>query len=122
MGSLGALRRGSLATVILLFAFLSLLLLVLLGIIDYVFQSNAFPFGFAVIVALAFFFIFLEWLISPAIVRWAIRSRERVTAESNPWLFRTVQELTTQAGVPMPKIWVSGDSLPNAFVFGRTVG
>src|SRR2546425_1532823 len=122
MGSLGALRRGSLFTVVLLFAFLSLLLLLIVAIVDYVFQAHAFPGGFAIVVALALFFILFEWLISPSIVRWAIRSREPVTAESNPWLYQTVQELTRQAGVPMPRIWVSGDSSPNAFVFGRTVG
>src|SRR5207247_10789626 len=60
-------------------------------------------------------------LTSPFIVRSALRSREPVTQESNPWLYQTIQELTRQAGVPMPQIWVSGDSSPNAFVFGRTV-
>src|SRR2546430_9647029 len=121
VGSLGALRRGSLFTVVLLFAFLSLLLLAIVAIADYVFQAHAFPGGFAIVVALALFFIFFEWLISPFIVRWAIRSREPVTQESNPWLYQVVQELTRQAGVPMPRIWVSEDSSPNAFVFGRTV-
>src|SRR2546428_2201129 len=121
MGSLGALRRGSLLTVVLLFAFLSLLLLLIVAIVDYVFQAHAFPGGFAIVVALSLFFILFEWLISPFIVRWAIRSREPVTQESNPWLHQTVQELTRQAGVPMPRIWVSQDSSPNAFVFGRTV-
>src|SRR5947199_5347556 len=121
VGSLGALRRGSLFTVVLLFAFLSLLLLLIVAIADYVFQAHAFPGGFAIVVALSLFFILFEWLISPFIVRWAIRSREPVTQESNPWLYQTIQELTRQAGVPMPQIWVSGDSSPNAFVFGRTV-
>src|SRR2546423_5261652 len=121
MGSLGALRRGSLLTVVLLFAFLSLLLLLIVAIVDYVFQAHAFPGGFAIVVALSLSFILLEWLISPFIVRWAIRSREPVTPESNPWLYQTIQELTRQAGVPMPRVWVSQDSSPNAFVFGRTV-
>ncbi len=121
VGSLGALRRGSLFTVVLLFAFLSLLLLLIVAIVDYVFQAHAFPGGFAIVVALSLFFILFEWLISPFIVRWAIRSRDPVTQESNPWLHQTVQELTRQAGVPMPRIWVSQDSSPNAFVFGRTV-
>src|SRR2546430_15561562 len=76
MGSLGALRRGSLLTVVLLFAFLSLLLLLIVAIVDYVFQAHAFPGGFAIVVALSLFFILFEWLISPFIVRWAIRSRE----------------------------------------------
>src|SRR5437016_11271490 len=119
MGSLGALRRGTLFTVVLLFAFLSLLLLLIVAIVDYVFQAHAFPGGFAIVVALSLFFILFEWLISPFIVRWAIRSREPVTPESNPWLYQTIQALTRQAGLPMPRIWVSGDSAPNACVCCR---
>src|SRR5437899_10497824 len=121
MGSLNALRRGSAMTVFLLFALLSLLLLVLLVIIDFVLQANTFPGAFAIVVGLAVFFIFMQWLISPVIVRWAIPSRRSITAETNPWVYHTVEELTRQAGVPMPKIWESADGSPNAFVFGRTV-
>lgn len=122
VGSLNALRRGSALTVFLVFGFLSLLLLIVLGIVDYVTQTSAFPAGLAIVVGLAVFFIFLQWAISPAIVRWAIRDRRPITPESNPWLYRTVAETAQQAGVPVPKIWESGDDLPNAFVFGRTVG
>ena len=49
MGSLNALRRGSALTVFLVFAFLSLLMLLVLVIIDFVLQTNAFPGGFAII-------------------------------------------------------------------------
>ena len=122
MGSLNALRRGSALTVFLVFAFLSLLLILILGIVDFVLQTNAFPGGFAIVVGLALFFIFLQWAISPTLVRWAIRSRTPITAESNPWVYQTVVATAQQAGVPVPKIWESGDPLPNAFVFGRTVG
>ena len=121
MGSLGALRRGSWFTVLLLFSLLSLLLLAILVIVDYVLQSRAFPAAFAIVFGLAFLFILAQWLVSPAIVRWAIRGRQPITADSNPWLFRTVDELARQAGVPPPKIWQSEDSSPNAFVFGRTI-
>ncbi len=121
MGSLSALRRGSLVTVVFLFAFFSLFLLLILAIIDFVLQAKAFPGAFAVVVGLALLFIAFQWLISPAIVRWAIRSRRPITPEANPWLYRTVEELARQAGVPMPRIWESGDAAPNAFVFGRTI-
>ena len=121
MGSLSALRRGSLLTVFLLFALLSLLLLAILAIADYALQANAFPGALAIVVGLAVLFIFFQWLISPFIVRWAIRGRRPITAESNPWVYRTVEETARQAGVPTPKIWESGDDSPNAFVFGRTI-
>ena len=121
MGSLNALRRGSALTVFLVFAFLSLLLLVVLGVIDFVLQTHAFPGGFGIVVGLAVFFIFVQWAISPAIVRWAIRGRREITPQTNPWLHGTVAELARQAGVPPPRIWESGDAAPNAFVFGRTI-
>src|SRR2546427_9903269 len=121
VGSLNALRRGSLLTVFLLFALLSLLLLAILAIADYALQANAFPGALAIVVGLAVLFIFFQWLISPAIVRWAIRGRRPITAEANPWVYRTVEETARQAGVPTPKIWESGDDSPNAFVFGRTI-
>src|SRR5207245_576121 len=108
-------------TVFLLFALLSLLLLVILAIADYALQANAFPGALAIVVGLAVLFIFFQWLISPFIVRWAIRDRRPITAESNPWVYRTVEETARQAGVPTPKIWESGDDSPNAFVFGRTI-
>ncbi len=122
MGSLSALRRGSALTIFLVFALLSGLLLVFLVIIDVVLQANTFPGGFVIVVALALFFIFLQWAISPSIVRWAVRDRRPITPQTNPWVYETVVETARQAGVPVPKIWESGDALPNAFVFGRTVG
>ena len=121
MGSLSALRRASLFTVILLASLLSLLLLFILAVVDYALQANSFPGAFAIVVGLALLFILLQWLISPSIVRWAIRDRRPITAESNPWVYRTVEEIARQAGVPTPRIWESGDSSPNALVFGRTV-
>jgi heat shock protein HtpX len=123
MGSLGALRRGSALTVVLVYAVLALLLLIILMIVDVVFQMNAFPGAFLIVVGLALLFMLIQWAISPAIVRWAIRSRTEVTPESNPWLWQTVQELARQANIPPPRhIWVSATPDPNAFVFGRTVG
>ncbi|HWM52212.1 MAG TPA: M48 family metalloprotease [Thermoplasmata archaeon] len=121
MGSLNALRRGSLLTVFFLFALLSLLLLAILAIADYALQTNAFPGALVIVVGLAVLFIFFQWLISPFIVRWAIRGRRPITAETNPWVYQTVEETARQAGVPTPKIWESGDDSPNAFVFGRTI-
>ena len=122
MGSLGALRRGSIATVVLVFGFLTVLLLGIVVIIDYILSSQSFRYTLGIVAGLAFLFMLLQWAISPLIVRWAIRGRSEVTRESNPWLHGTVGTLAQQAGVPAPRIWVSSDDSPNAFVFGRTVG
>jgi heat shock protein HtpX len=121
VGSLNALRRSSAVTVGLVFALLALFLLAVLVIVDYVVQASAFPNGLVLVVGLALFFILIQWAIAPAIVRWAIRDRRPITPQSNAWLHKTVVETARQAGVPVPKIWESGEGQPNAFVFGRTV-
>lgn len=123
MGSLGTLRRASDLTVVLVFGFLTLLLLLIVVIVDVVLTVSNFAYGLYVVVALALLFMVLQWAISPAIVKWAARITSEVTPQTNPWLYRTVQELAQQAQVPMPRhVWVSSTWEPNAFVFGRTVG
>ena len=123
MGSLGALRRGSELTVVLVYAVLALLLLFVLAIVDYFLSFADVAGALAIVVGLAFVFMLLQWAVSPVIVRWATRRRTEVTPQTNPWLYRTVTELAQQANVPVPRhIWVSASPDPNAFVFGRTVG
>lgn len=121
MGTLGTLRRSSATTVVLVFGFLTLLLLVVLVIVDTVLSTRAFPGALAIVFGLGLLFMLLQWAISPWIVRVAIRARRPVTREANPWLFDTIEEIARQASVPRPRIWVSGEAGPNAFVFGRTV-
>ncbi len=123
MGSLGALRRGSDLTILLVYGVLALLLLFVLVVVDAFLQFTDFPGALLIVVALAFLFMLLQWAIAPTIVRWATRGRTEVTPQSNPWLWQTVHELAQQARVPPPRhIWISSSPEPNAFVFGRTVG
>jgi heat shock protein HtpX len=67
----------------------------------------------------AFFLVLLQYLIGPVIVRATSRLHYLAPGE-NRWLESKVGELALKAGVPMPRLAVSPDPTPNAFVFGRT--
>jgi heat shock protein HtpX len=43
-----------------------------------------------------------------------------VTREELPQIYETVEQLTRQTGMPMPKIYLSPDMQPNAFATGRS--
>ena len=87
-----------------------------LAAIMFIFQ---FPLIFALIGTI--FFILLQYLIGPAIVKASTRLQYLKPGE-NPWLESTVKELADKSGIPMPKLATVPDETPNAFVFGRTAG
>lgn len=41
--------------------------------------------------------------------------------EEMPWLYEGIAELARRAGVPMPKIYLLDDYIPNAYSFGDTI-
>jgi len=69
--------------------------------------------------ALALFFMLIQFAVSPSIVRWSTRLRY-LQAGENPWLESTVTKLAQQAGVKMPRLAIVPDRTPNAFVFGNS--
>jgi heat shock protein HtpX len=113
MAGLGALKRTMGLTIILVFAiFLGLMVLISVFFTDPV---TSLVLGLAG----AFFIILLQYLIGPVIVGWTSRLHYLAPGE-NRWLESKVGQLASQSGVPMPRLAISPDPTPNAFVFGRT--
>lgn len=61
---------------------------------------------------------FVSWYFSDKIVL-SISGAKPVKLETHRELYRTVENLSIAAGLPMPKIYIIDDSAPNAFATGR---
>ena len=70
-------------------------------------------------IIIAFAFLGIQYLVSPAIVRWVMKIKW-VSEKEEPELHRMVAELAKQAHVPKPKVGISQLAIPNACAFGRT--
>ena len=70
-------------------------------------------------VILAFVFIGIQYLISPAIIGWRMKIKW-VSEKEAPELHRMVAELASEAHLSKPKVGISELAIPNAFAFGRT--
>ena len=70
-------------------------------------------------IILAFVFLGIQYLISPAIVGWTMKIKW-VSEKEEPELHRMVAELAREAHLPKPKVGISQLAIPNAFAFGRT--
>ena len=113
MAGLGALKRTMSFTIVLVFAiFLGLILVISSFFLD---PLTGLVFG----LVSAFFIILLQYLIGPVIVR-ATSRLHYLSPGENRWLESKVSQLASKADVPMPRLAVSPDPTPNAFVFGRT--
>jgi heat shock protein HtpX len=71
-----------------------------------------FIFGFALIYALISYF-------ASAKITLAMTGAKPVERADAPQLYRTVENLSIAAGLPMPKVYIIDDSSPNAFATGR---
>jgi heat shock protein HtpX len=68
---------------------------------------------------LAIIFMLIQFAISPFIVR-ATTRLQYLNPGENPWLEGLVSKLAVAAGVKPPRIAISPDPTPNAFVFGNS--
>lgn len=88
----------------------------LLMVIGRAFGGNSgmlIAFGIAVVMNLG------SWWFSDTIVLRMYRAQE-VSASTAPQLYRMVQELAAKAEMPMPKVYIVPEAMPNAFATGRS--
>jgi len=113
MAGLGALKRTMSFTIFLVFViFLGLIFLISAFYLDPL-QGLVFA-----ILGSAFIILF-QYAVGPIIVRATSRLHYLAPGE-NRWLESKVGQLASQSGIPTPRIAISPDPTPNAFVFGRT--
>jgi heat shock protein HtpX len=91
---------------------------VLVFAIVYLLQLDVYV-GLLIAVGGSALFILFQYAAGPAIVAATTRLHYLKPGE-NPWLERTVKELTDKVGLPMPKLATVPNNTPNAFTFGRT--
>ncbi len=113
MAGLGALKRTMSFTIILVFViFLGLIFVVSFFFLD--------PFqGLILAIVGSVFMILFQYAVGPVIVRATSRLHYLEPGE-NRWLESKVAQLASQSNIPTPRIAISPDPTPNAFVFGRT--
>ncbi len=69
---------------------------------------------------LAVLFMGFQYLVGPSLVSMMMRVKY-VSEKDEPELHQMVGELAVRAGIPKPKIGISGLSIPNDFAFGKSV-
>jgi len=99
-------------TLLLLFGFL----LGLLTAVGYYFELSGY-----LMVSIAVFIIFLQWMTGPSIIRWTTNMR-LIEAGEFEWLQNYVEEICKKNKVKIPKLFLVRSGGPNAFAFGRTSG
>jgi heat shock protein HtpX len=74
--------------------------------------------GATIFLGIALLFNLVMYFFSDKIALRAARAKP-ISEEEDPRLYQMVRDLTTRAGVPMPKLYVIPQEQPNAFATGR---
>jgi len=101
-------------TFLLIFVFL--VLIILIGwILSYVFDNSGILIFAVIFSVLTSFFSY--WYSDKVVL--SLTNSKPIEKKDNPELYRLVENLCITSGLPLPKIYVLGESQPNAFATGR---
>ena len=105
-------------TLVLLFGFVVLLagLSIIIGLVI----GLPYPYAPLLIIPFLLFAVFSYYASSN--IALAISGAHEASKEDEPELYRTVENLSIGAGLPMPKVYIIEDGSPNAFATGRDPG
>lgn len=118
LASLSRLKLSMTMAILLVGIIFAVFLAIIMFLVSLFFEVP--PIGiYAIAIVGAAFFILIQYLIGPAIVKAATHLHYLKPGE-NPWLEETVKKLANKSGLPMPKVATVPDQTPNAFTFGRT--
>src|SRR5208283_5142213 len=93
----------------------------LLFIVYLVFMTILLEFGagLGLIILLAVGMAFIQYFFSDKLVLWSTHARI-VAKDEYPELYATVEKLSHEADLPMPKVAIMQSPVPNAFATGRS--
>ncbi|MFT0899395.1 zinc metalloprotease HtpX [Candidatus Methanoprimaticola sp. MG2] len=99
-----------------MFAAMTLILVVIGGLVGYLFKN--WMIGMAVMLVISIAFNFYAYFFSKGM---ALRANkvQLVTREQEPRLYGIVEGIALKAGLPMPEVGISNVPMPNAFATGR---
>ncbi len=83
--------------------------------------GNALGGTFGLIIAVVFAAVMnlgAYWFSDSIVLRMA--SAREVSREEAPWFYQTVEQLSARAGLPMPRLYIIDEDVPNAFATGRS--
>ena len=74
---------------------------------------------YILIIAIAILIIIAQYIMGPKTIEYAMKVKH-VKESENHRLHQIINELSTKAGIPKPKVGMSKLKIPNAFAYGRT--
>jgi heat shock protein HtpX len=120
MANLSQLKTTMLTTILITLIIFVAFIAVLSYFFSYATDLNLSPAATLIgALALALFFMLIQFLISPSIVA-ATTHLQYLKPGENPWLEGVVSKLANAAGVKQPRLAIVPDPTPNAFVFGNS--
>ncbi len=120
MASLASLRTVMWSTVLVTLFIFGIFMLVVSALFSVAAEANlSLSSTLLAATVLAVIFMLIQLAISPTIIAASTRLHYIQPGEF-PWLEKTIESLSEKSGVRKPKIAISPDNNPNAFVFGNS--